>query len=246
MLTKAYNKTIKKLEESKAALSLSEKQTAWREMAKQVAHEIKNPLTPMKLSIQQLQRTLPVEDPKLKDRMKRALNSLTEQIDNISEIANSFSEFAKMPVPKTEKFDMVDTVQKTVDLYQQSNNIKIEFVSDDSEIWVSGDRLFFSRVITNLILNGIQAVPPVRQAKIEVKVYKETKNGTVAIKDNGTGIPEEVKKKVFITNFSTKVSGSGLGLAMAKKGIEHAGGNIWFETVENEGTTFFVDLPIFS
>ncbi len=243
VLMKSYNKMIKKLEESRQALSQSEKQSAWREMAKQVAHEIKNPLTPMKLSIQQLQRTLPNDDPKVKERIQRALNSLTDQIDTISEIANSFSEFAKMPVPKTEKFDMVVAVQKTVDLYMQANNIEIDWSSTEKQILVSGDRLFFSRVITNLILNGIQAVPQVRQANIKVKVYREATNGIVSITDNGAGIPEDIRKKVFITNFSTKVGGSGLGLAMAKKGIEHAGGNIWFETEENIGTTFFVDLP---
>ncbi len=245
LLTKSYNKMIKKLDESKIALSQSEKQTAWREMAKQVAHEIKNPLTPMKLSIQQLQRTLPMDDPKSRDRIQRALNSLTEQIDNISEIANSFSEFAKMPVPRNERFDLVPAVQKTVDLYSQNNNIKINFESSDKEIFVMGDRMLLNRVITNLILNGIQSVPPIRQPEIRVRVYKneEENFGMIEVKDNGSGIAESIRKKVFIPNFSTKVGGSGLGLAMAKRGIEHAGGNIWFETVENEGTTFFIDLP---
>lgn len=245
LLTKSYNKMIKKLDESKVALSQSEKQTAWREMAKQVAHEIKNPLTPMKLSIQQLQRTLPMDDPKSRDRIQRALNSLTEQIDNISEIANSFSEFAKMPVPRNERFDLVPAVQKTIDLYSQNNNIKINFESKDHEIFVMGDRMLLNRVITNLILNGIQSVPPIRQPEIKVKVYKniEENFGMIEVKDNGSGIPENIRKKVFIPNFSTKVGGSGLGLAMAKRGIEHAGGNIWFETVEGEGTTFFIDLP---
>jgi two-component system, NtrC family, nitrogen regulation sensor histidine kinase NtrY len=247
LLTKSYNNMIKKLEESKVALSQSEKQTAWREMAKQVAHEIKNPLTPMKLSIQQLQRTLPTDDPKSRDRIQRALNSLTEQIDNISEIANSFSEFAKMPVPRNEKFDLIAVAQKTTDLYSQNNNIKIIFETKFSEILVIGDRLLLSRVITNLILNGIQSVPPVRQPEIKVRVYKNPEGnfGMLEVSDNGTGIAEEVRKKVFIPNFSTKVGGSGLGLAMAKRGIEHAGGNIWFETYEGLGTTFFVDLPIF-
>lgn len=245
LLTKSYNKMIKKLDESKVALSQSEKQTAWREMAKQVAHEIKNPLTPMKLSIQQLQRTLPMDDPKSRDRIQRALNSLTEQIDNISEIANSFSEFAKMPVPRNERFDLVPAVQKTVDLYSQNNNIKIDFESKDPQIYVIGDRMLLNRVITNLILNGIQSVPPIRQPEIKVKVYKNAEEnfGMIEVRDNGSGIAENIRKKVFIPNFSTKVGGSGLGLAMAKRGIEHAGGNIWFETVEDEGTTFFIDLP---
>ena len=247
LMTRSYNKMLKKLNESKLALSQSEKQTAWREMAKQVAHEIKNPLTPMKLSIQQLQRTLPMDDPKSRDRIQRALNSLNEQIDNISEIANSFSEFAKMPVPRNERFELVATVQKTTDLYSQNNNIKIDFDSKETEIFVLGDRMLVNRVITNLILNGIQSVPPIRLPEIKVKVYKneEENFGMIEVKDNGSGIPEEIRKKVFIPNFSTKVGGSGLGLAMAKRGIEHAGGNIWFETEEGVGTTFFIDLPIF-
>ena len=246
LLTQAYNKMIKMLEESKIALSQSEKQTAWREMAKQVAHEIKNPLTPMKLSIQQLQRTLPMDNPKSKDRIQRALNSLTEQIDNISEIANSFSEFAKMPVPRNEPFDLIPVAQKTTVLYSQNNNIKIDFESEYKEMIVLGDRLLVSRVITNLILNGIQSVDPTRQPEIKVRIYKnpEENFGIIEVSDNGVGIPEDVRKKVFIPNFSTKVGGSGLGLAMAKRGIEHAGGNIWFETEEDKGTTFFVDLPI--
>ena len=199
----------------------------------------------MKLSIQQLQRTLPMDDPNSGDRIQRALNSLTEQIDNISEIANSFSEFAKMPIPRNEKFDMVVAVQKSVDLYSQNNNMKIDFETSNKEIFVMGDRLLLNRVICNLITNGIQSVPPIRQPEIRVKVYKNQKEnfGMIEVKDNGSGIAENFRKKVFIPNFSTKVGGSGLGLAMAKRGIEHAGGNIWFETVEDEGTTFFIDLP---
>lgn len=243
LLTTEYNRMIKKLEESKEALSASEKQTAWREMARQVAHEIKNPLTPMKLSIQQLQRTLPAEDTETKIKVERALASINEQIDNISEIANSFSEFAKMPVPRTELFDLVSTVQNTVYLYSQNNNVKINFSADSKEIMVSGDRMILSRAVTNLIINGIQSVPATRKPIITVIVSDKRDMGMIEVKDNGTGIPEEVRKRVFIPNFSTKVNGSGLGLSMAKRGIEHAGGNIWFESVEGEGTTFYLDLP---
>ncbi len=246
VLTKSYNNMLKQLEESKVALSQSEKQTAWREMAKQVAHEIKNPLTPMKLSIQQLQRTLPTDDPKARERIERALNSLTEQIDNISEIANSFSEFAKMPIPRNERFDIVPVVRKTADLYAQNNDVSIEVSTMEEHTYVTGDRQLLGRVVANLILNGIQSVPPTRKPHVMIRLYRneEENFAIMEVKDNGAGIPESVRKKVFIPNFSTKVGGSGLGLAMAKRGIEHAGGNIWFETVEDEGTTFFVDLPI--
>lgn len=243
LLTNEYNRMIKKLEESREALSSSEKQTAWREMAKQVAHEIKNPLTPMKLSIQQLLRTLPADSDETRKKIDRALGSINEQIDNISEIANSFSEFAKMPVPRIEVFDLVSVVENTVYLYTQSNHIYIKFETDSPQIYVSGDKMILSRAVTNLIINGIQSVPPSRKPVIQVSVTAKEEMGMVEVKDNGVGISEELRKKVFIPNFTTKLGGSGLGLSMAKRGIEHAGGNIWFDSVVGEGTTFYLDLP---
>lgn len=243
LLTNEYNRMIKKLEESREALSTSEKQTAWREMAKQVAHEIKNPLTPMKLSIQQLLRTLPADSDETRKKIDRALGSINEQIDNISEIANSFSEFAKMPVPRIEIFDLVAVVENTVYLYTQSNHIYIKFETDSPQIFVSGDKMILSRAVTNLIINGIQSVPPSRKPIIQVLVTDKGEMGMVEVKDNGVGISEELRKKVFIPNFTTKLGGSGLGLSMAKRGIEHAGGNIWFDSVVGEGTTFYLDLP---
>lgn len=245
LLMREYNKMLKKLEESKVALSLSEKQTAWREMAKQVAHEIKNPLTPMKLSIQQLQRTLAVDNPKAKERIGRALNSLTEQIDNISEIANSFSEFAKMPVPRNETFDLVPLIQKSADLYAEDEKISLNAYIKEKEAWVVGDRQFMSRVITNLIINGIQSVPVGKRPIINLRLYRsDDDKAIIEIQDNGSGILENHRQKVFLPNFTTKVGGSGLGLAMARRGVEHAGGNIWFETEDGRGTTFFIDLPL--
>ena len=246
VLTNSYNKMVKMLEESKDALSQSEKQSAWREMAKQVAHEIKNPLTPMKLSIQQLQRTLPSLDEKPQKRIERALNSLTEQIDNISEIANSFSEFAKMPVPRSEVFDLSSLVQKTAYLYAQNNKVDVTIEAEEKNLLVKSDHQLINSVVTNLIINGIQSVPADRKPAIRVKVYRNDKEkfAIIEVKDNGSGIQEDVRQKVFMPNFSTKIGGSGLGLAMAKRGVEHSGGNIWFETELGEGTTFYVDLPL--
>lgn len=248
VLTKSYNNMVKMLEESKDALSQSEKQSAWREMARQVAHEIKNPLTPMKLSIQQLQRTLPSLDEKSQKRIERALGSLTEQIDNISEIANSFSEFAKMPVPRSEVFDLSSLVEKTAYLYAQNNKVNVSIEANEKDLLVRSDHQLINRVVTNLIINGIQSVPEGRKPEIKIRVYRNTKEkfAIIEVKDNGSGIPENVSNRVFIPNFSTKIGGSGLGLAMAKRGVEHSGGNIWYETEMGVGTTFYVDLPLAS
>ncbi len=244
LLIGEYNRMLVKLEDSKQALSQSEKQSAWREMAKQVAHEIKNPLTPMKLTLQQLQRILPADNPATKRLIDRAFNSLIDQIDNLSDIANSFSDFAKMPVPKNEVFDLVPVVQKTLDLYADDRSINLRASIRPRSAYVLGDPHLMSRILTNLIINAIQAVPATRKPDIRLNVNTGDEFVVLDVSDNGSGIPEPIRQKVFMPNFSTKDGGSGVGLAVAKRGVEHAHGSIWFETEEGRGTTFFISLPL--
>jgi len=243
LLISAYNRMLLKLEESKRALSQSEKQSAWREMAKQVAHEIKNPLTPMKLTLQHLQRTLPADNPNSRRVIQRTLNSLLDQIDNLSDIATSFSDFAKMPLPKNELFEITTVINKAADLYADDEKITLERDIAAYPVMVMGDRQLIGRILTNLIINGIQSVPEGRKPLVELKLWLSEGNVNIVVSDNGHGIPEPIRNKVFLPNFSTKEGGSGLGLAIAKRGIEHAGGSIWFETEDSVGTTFFISLP---
>lgn len=246
LLIGEYNRMLVKLEDSKLALSQSEKQSAWREMAKQVVHEIKNPLTPMKLTLQQLQRTLPAGEGDTKARrvLQRTFDSLLEQIDNLSDIATSFSEFAKMPLPKNEVFEITSVLNKTADLYADDARITLSRQVQKGPIMVTGDRHMMGRILTNLIINGIQSVPPGRKPTIELKLFTNENDVNIEVHDNGIGIPEVIRSKVFLPNFSTKEGGSGLGLAIAKRGIEHAGGNIWLETTTETGTSFFISLPL--
>ncbi|WP_229311221.1 sensor histidine kinase [Larkinella soli] len=238
-----YNKMLVKLEEKKQALSQSEKQSAWREMAKQVAHEIKNPLTPMKLTLQHLQRTLQSDNPNARKLIMRTLENLLDQIDDLSDIATSFSDFAKMPLPKNELFEISSVINKAADLYADDG--KITLIRDISPypVMVMGDRQLIGRILTNLIINSVQSVPPDRKPVIRLRLIPNEEYINIEISDNGIGIPEAIRNKVFLPNFSTKQGGSGLGLAIAKRGIEHAGGSIWFETETGEGTTFFISLP---
>jgi two-component system, NtrC family, nitrogen regulation sensor histidine kinase NtrY len=245
LLIGEYNRMLVKLEESKQALSMSEKQSAWREMAKQVAHEIKNPLTPMKLSLQMLQRKLGVDSASVDiNLVRRSVVTMIDQIDNLSDIVTSFSDFARMPVPKMELFDMAEVMKKAVDLYAQDRNIILRPQIMLDTAWVRGDRQLISRTITNLIINAIQSVPATRKPEITLSLTPNQGSVTITCKDNGSGIPDAIKQKVFMMNFSTKSGGSGVGLAIAKRGIEHADGSIWFETVLGEGTTFFITLPL--
>jgi nitrogen fixation/metabolism regulation signal transduction histidine kinase len=236
------------LESSKKALAQSEKESAWREMAKQVAHEIKNPLTPMKLTLQQLERRMQsdhISKENLQRMLQRTISSLLQQIDTLSDIATSFSTFAKMPSPRLAPFDIADTLRNIIELHR-SQNKKVFFLTNiaPGTFKVMGDDRLTGRILTNLILNAIQAVPEERTPQIMVSLYRTENNMIrIEVRDNGSGIPEEIRKRIFTPSFTTKASGSGIGLAVAKRGIEQMNGRIWFESKEGEGTCFFIELP---
>ncbi len=243
---KEYNRMLGKLEESKASLAQSEKQSAWREMAKQVAHEIKNPLTPMKLTLQQLQRTLPGMNPVTDRAVSRTLDTLLDQINNISDIATSFSDFANMPLPQNELVELSSVLNKVADLYNDDRQVVIRRQIEAGPVWIMGDRQLLMRICTNLIINGIQSVEDDKRPVVDLRLFSTDDNANIEVHDNGVGIPENIRSKVFLPNFSTKQGGNGIGLALSKRGIEHASGSIWFETQEGVGTSFFIALPLVS
>ncbi|MBC8110104.1 MAG: two-component sensor histidine kinase, partial [Verrucomicrobia bacterium] len=238
LLVSEYNKMLVNLEESKRALSQSEKESAWREMAQQVAHEIKNPLTPMKLTLQHLQRTQPSTSP-----FQKSFETLLEQVENLSEIAGSFSDFAKMPLPKEEIFDITAVLRQTAALYASNPEVVLYLDLPETICLVKADDQLMSRIFTNIILNGIQSVPKSRQATLQLNLTCEHELVLITIQDNGSGIPEAIQEMIFTPRFTTKFSGSGIGLALAKHGIEQAGGKLWFETEIGKGTSFFIQLP---
>lgn len=254
MLVREYNLMLLNLQASKEALSRSEKESAWREMAKQVAHEIKNPLTPMRLSLQHLNRRLQDSlDPSQQEKVNKSFQSILDQIDTLSDIATSFSAFAKMPALRQERFDVAAVLNRVVRLYTHEQHYVLDVKIPEGSWLVQGDEQLMQRTFNNLILNGIQAVPADKQPRVQISLQAlDSRKVLIKIADNGSGIPETIRTKVFVPNFSTKSSGSGLGLAIAKRGIEHAGGRIWFESLDNnihtgrieEGTVFFIELPL--
>ncbi len=246
LLVNEYNNMLFKLEASLKILASNEKESAWREMAKQVAHEIKNPLTPMKLTLQhmlRLQAAGKLDDPKM---LTKPLQTLINQVDVLSDIATSFSTFAKMPLPENDLMDFRSVVVEAVELFQNHERGAV-ILQDETqgELLIMGDPKLFGRVIANLIINGIQSVESEKQAEILVRLSEKDKTVQLEIRDNGKGVNEELRDKIFMPNFSTKSEGSGLGLAIAKRGVETAGGKIWFTTTVGEGTSFFLSFPIF-
>ncbi len=240
ILINSYNSMIDELEESAVQLATSEREQAWREMAKQVAHEIKNPLTPMRLTVQSFQRKFDPADEKIHQKLDEYSKTLIQQIDTMSTIAGAFSNFAKMPAQQNEMLNVVEIVDLSLDIF---NEDYITFHSDQKEIVAKFDRTQLIRVVTNLIKNGIQAIPEDQTPRILVTVSEKNGKVNITVSDNGVGITEENKPKVFEPKFTTKTSGMGLGLPMVKNIVETYGGTITFVSQKGSGTTFTVQFP---
>lgn len=239
-LVNAYNEMIDELEESAVKLAKGEREQAWREMAKQVAHEIKNPLTPMRLTVQSFQRKFNENDPNINDKVNEFSKTLIQQIDTMSSIASAFSTFAKMPVQKSEELNVVEVVKHALDIFTEDY---ISYFPKQKVIIAKLDKAQLIRIITNLIKNAVHALDETENKQIEVSVEED--NGSVIIKvvDNGKGISNEDKIRVFEPKFTTKSSGMGLGLPMVKNIVETYGGKITFTSQINKGTVFKIVLP---
>ncbi len=244
LLVKEYNKMLLKLEESAQALGRSEREGAWREMARQVAHEIKNPLTPMKLSIQYLQRAIDKNDPNVKTLSRQVAGTLVEQIDQLAQIAGDFSQFANIATARKETFNLNEMLSSLALLFQSKDNVEIQLNFPETQCILKEDKTQVNRLFTNLIKNAIEASSDIGQVHIDISLECTEDKALVAVADKGAGISPEMQTKIFTPNFTTKTSGTGLGLAICKGIVENAGGNIWFKTEENKGTTFYVSLPL--
>ncbi len=238
----AYNNMVDTLEESAQKLAQSEREHAWREMAKQVAHEIKNPLTPMRLTIQSFQRKFDINDPKISQKIHDFSETLIQQIDTMSTVASAFSNFANMPTQQNEQLNLVQVCKTAIEIF---NEDYIIFKTSENEIYTFFDRTQLTRIVTNLVKNAIQSIPENQEIKsVVVEILKEDTNFVLKISDNGIGISTENAAYIFEPKFTTKNSGMGLGLAIIKKIIENYNGSITFESEEKKGTQFTVKLPI--
>lgn len=243
-LIRDYNAMVTKLDESALLLAQTERDTAWREMAKQVAHEIKNPLTPMKLSIQYLQKAASRDEgDNLPSMIKRVSKTLIEQIDNLTHIASEFSNYAKMPQTMNEVFVINDVVASVHDLFRKREDMDIQLQVPINDLFVFADKSQMIRVLNNIVKNAIQSIPKTRRGLIEIKLMFNEEQVIISIHDNGVGIEDHMKDKVFYPNFTTKSSGMGLGLAICADIILSFDGRIYFETEEGTGTTFYIELP---
>ncbi len=244
VLVNEYNKMVMKLEQSAKALAQSEREGAWREMARQVAHEIKNPLTPMKLSIQYLQKAIDGDANNVKELSQNVAKTLVEQIDQLAKIAGDFSQFANIGNVQLDEFDLNELLSSLINLYQTDVNIELQFQKEACKYKIKADKVQISRLFTNLLKNAIEATEENNKTIILIKQQIINGVAKISIKDNGNGIPLEMQQKIFMPNFTTKSSGTGLGLAICKGIVEKANGQIWFETEQGKGSTFYVELPL--
>jgi signal transduction histidine kinase len=238
-----YNRMILELSESAERLAKSERESAWREMAKQVAHEIKNPLTPLRLNAQLIQRAYEEQNPQFDEKFKKFTSMLIEQVDTLAQIANEFSNFAIMPKPKLLPIKLGEVIQNAVTLFRTTTSSEIIFNQYSQNDTVYADKEQLLRVFNNLIKNSLQAISDDKYGTIEINLSDENNYLLVQVIDNGIGMNEEQKKMIFVPNFTTKTGGMGLGLAMVKSILEYMNVLISFSSVENEGTTFELRFP---
>lgn len=239
-LVNAYNQMIDELEESALKLAKSEREEAWRQMARQVAHEIKNPLTPMRLSMQSFERKFDPKDPNIESRVKEFSKTIIQQIDNLSAIAGAFSDFAKMPAQQNESLNAVEIIRLALDIFNEN---RIDFQPEREVILINFDRNQLIRIITNLVKNAIQATDHLDNPIIKVKVSTHNDEVLISIEDNGIGIPKDMQERIFEPRFTTKTSGMGLGLGMVKNIVKTYKGDIKLTSKPHEGSIFTLKLP---
>jgi nitrogen fixation/metabolism regulation signal transduction histidine kinase len=236
---------VDNLEKSREELAKRQREIAWREMAKQVAHEIKNPLTPIKLTLQQMENSMQ-QGSISSEKSIKSIKSVLHQVDILNEIASSFSAFAQMPELKLEPLNIMDVLGESVSLFSNSMDGQVTLSHKGDSFLVMADRKLFSRIFSNIILNAFQSRRDGKEMRLEINVMSTANSCIILFSDNGQGIDSELLGKIFIPYFSTKETGSGLGLAIAKQGIEQAGGKIWCESILNTGTKFYISLPLLS
>lgn len=236
----SYNEMLDKLNHQSNLLALTEREDAWREMAKQVAHEIKNPLTPMRMLIQNYVRKYNPEDPNAKEKLNELSETLISQIDTMSAIAEAFSDFARLPVRNDEEIDVAETIRTALEVFPRDS---VQFNSSAKELKINFDRIYLIRIITNLVKNSIQAIPEDRKPDISVFLQKIKDYIIIRVTDNGMGIPPHLGDKIFEPKFTTTTGGTGLGLAMVKKIVEDYSGEIRYISEEGRGTEFIIRIP---
>lgn len=239
-LARAYNRMILQIQDQKERLRFKASEEAWREMAKQVAHEVKNPLTPMKLTIQNFERKFDPQDPNVTERVKQMSKTMVDQIDVIATVASAFSEFAKLPEKNNEVINLNNEIE---DILRVFNDDQIFVHANKSNIMITIDRVFLSRIITNLVTNAKQAKSDDRDLLVNVDIEQHQRRVMMSVQDNGVGIPEDMYERIFEPNFTSKNSGMGLGLSMVRKMIEDYKGEISVKSKVGKGSTFIITLP---
>jgi two-component system, NtrC family, nitrogen regulation sensor histidine kinase NtrY len=244
-LVRQYNRMVDELDDSALKLADSEREYAWREMAKQIAHEIKNPLTPMKLNVQQLLKSWKDDIPGFEEKLEGFSKNQIEYIDNLSSIASAFSTFAKMPGTNPMEVNLLEQIKTTLELFKNTDNMTFQVQWPvESKVFIFADREHLNGIFSNLFKNSIQSIPPDRKGLVKVSMEVVHNKVIISVHDNGSGIPDSLQKKMFTPNFTTKSSGTGLGLSIVKKYVEGANGRVWFESAADKGTVFHLEFPL--
>jgi two-component system nitrogen regulation sensor histidine kinase NtrY len=261
-LVGSFNRMVSELSHSREKLKQSEKISAWQEIAQRLAHEIKNPLTPIKLSAQRILKKYsaisssgagtsaeggPSGAEEFQKVLQASISSIVREVDNLNDLLVEFREFARLPMPRLQSVHLRELVEEVAQMYRNLSTkvlIDTSHISEDSVIRADPGQI--KQVLANLIRNAVQSMPEGGEVSVRSAVVnKENRRFCrIWIKDSGSGIPEEIRGRIFEPYFTSKTEGAGLGLAIVERIVFDHDGNIWFETQEDVGTTFIIDLPL--
>ncbi len=245
-LVDSFNGMISELERSRRKLLQAERITAWQEIAQRLAHEIRNPLTPIKLSAQRMLKKHDEGAPDFEKVLRPAVSSIITEVDNLERMLREFGEFAKLPMPQIGPARLTDMLEEVASVYRNlSGAVRIDLAEIDPSVVVAVDRAQMKRVFANLFTNAIQAMPDGGLLSVRADRIKKAHVSywRIAVSDTGKGIPEKDMDSIFDPYFTTRKDGTGLGLAIVQRVVFDHKGNVWAESDGSTGTTFFIDLP---
>lgn len=241
-LVGTFNTMSASLEESRKKLRVAEREAAWKNAARAVAHEIRNPLTPIRLATERLREKARSGKIKKEEIIMNTTEMILEEIENLDSIARSFSEFAKLPEPRKKLDDVNEIINEVKFLYSEYKGIEINCELDDKVKKILIDRERIKQVLINIVKNSIEAMEESGKIDIKSGINIERDKVEISVRDNGKGLSID-HSLLFVPHFTTKKKGSGLGLAISKRIVEAHDGNISVSSKEGEGTTFTITLP---
>ena len=246
VLVVSFNRMVTELDRTRRRMAQAEKVQAWQEIAQRLAHEVKNPLTPIKLAAERLQRRYRAGAADFEEVMDRTVATIVREVDALTALLNEFRSFSRMPEPQFEQVHLGELLREVSDVYRDHPGVSVSLEGVPEQMWISADRGQLRQVFVNLITNAVEAAGGSVSMLISAHEVQRGRQSIcrVRVEDDGPGIPEDLRESLFDPYVTSKNRGTGLGLAIVERIVFDHDGRISYESAPGSGTTFVIDLPV--